>query len=62
MDKEQVRYDIAMACAQNSFDFLREGLWQGNEQEVFDGLFARALASLEVYETQTDRRLTPGKN
>lgn len=62
MDKEQARYDIAMACAQNSLDFLRSTLRRCDEQEVFDGLFARALASLEVYETQTDRRLTPGKN
>jgi len=62
MDKERLSYDVAMACAQNNFDFLRGILGRCNEQEVFNGLFARALASLEVYETQTDRRLTPGIN
>ena len=64
MKPERLRHDVAIACTQNSFDFLRGLLRAEVEQEVFEGLYARILAALEIYDLKDNRwrRHRPGKN
>jgi hypothetical protein len=63
-DNERLRHDVAVVCAQNTFDFLYGLLSKENEDEVFVGIYARVKAALEVYDLKADgnKRQETGNN